>query len=94
MANIQPNASHSQKQSPERCSVSKGVLRNCSPQACNFIKKKTLAQVFSCESCEISKNSFFTEHFWATASLKLMNPISIMLFNMLTDLWIRLPYSI
>ena len=26
---------------------------------CNFIKKKTLAQVFSCEFCEISKNSFF-----------------------------------
>ena len=29
------------------------------PQACNFIKKKTLAQVFSCEFCEISKNTFF-----------------------------------
>ena len=28
-------------------------------QACNFIKKETLAQVFSCESCEISKNIFF-----------------------------------
>ena len=24
---------------------------------CNFIKKKTLAQVFSCEFCEISKNT-------------------------------------
>ena len=38
------------------------------PQACNFIKKETLAQVFSCEFCEISKNNFFTEHLWATAS--------------------------
>ena len=28
----------------------------------------TLAQVFSCEFCEISKNIFFTEHLWATAS--------------------------
>ena len=28
-------------------------------QACNFIKKETLAQVFSCEFCEISKNNFF-----------------------------------
>ena len=28
--------------------------------ACNFIKKDTLAQVFSCEFCKISKNSFFT----------------------------------
>ena len=27
------------------------------PQACNFIKKETLAQVFSCEFCEISKNT-------------------------------------
>ena len=26
--------------------------------ACNFIKKETLAQVFSCELCEISKNTF------------------------------------
>ena len=28
-------------------------------QACNFIKKYTLAQVFSCEFCEIFKNTFF-----------------------------------
>ena len=34
----------------------------------NFIKKETLVQVFSCEYCEISKNTFFTEHLWATAS--------------------------
>ena len=27
--------------------------------ACNFIKKAILAQVFSCEFCEISKNTFF-----------------------------------
>ena len=26
--------------------------------ACNFIKKETLAQVSSCEFCEISKNTF------------------------------------
>ena len=28
-------------------------------QACNIIKKETLAQVLSCEFCEISKNTFF-----------------------------------
>ena len=28
------------------------------PQACNFIKKETLAQVFSCEFCEIAKDTF------------------------------------
>ena len=38
------------------------------PKACNFIKRETLAQVFSCEFCEISKNAFLTEHLWATAS--------------------------
>ena len=27
--------------------------------ACNFIKKEALAQVFSCEFCEISKDAFF-----------------------------------
>ena len=64
----------------QRCSVKKGVLRNFAkftgkhqgqslflikwPQACNFIKKETLAQVFSCEFCEIFKNTFFTEHLW------------------------------
>ena len=30
--------------------------------------KKTLAQVFSCEFCEISKNTFVTEHLWMTVS--------------------------
>ena len=35
-------------------------------KACNFIEKETLAQVFSCELCEISKNTFFTEHLCAT----------------------------
>ena len=64
--------------------VKKGVLRNFAkfigkhlcqslffdsyrPQTCNFIKKETQAQVLSCE-CEIYKNTFFTEHFWMTAS--------------------------
>ena len=40
-----------------------------SGEACNFIKKEVLAQVFSCEFCKISKNTFFTEHFWTTASV-------------------------
>ena len=35
-----------------RCSVKK-------PQASNFIKKDTLAQMFFCEFCEISKNTFY-----------------------------------
>ena len=31
-------------------------------------KKEVLTQVFSCEFCEIFKNTFFTEHLRATAS--------------------------
>ena len=30
--------------------------------AATFIKKETLAHMFPCEFCEISKNTFFTEH--------------------------------
>ena len=36
-----------------------GSHQSSMPQACNFIKKETLAQVFPCEFCEISKNIFF-----------------------------------
>ena len=34
-------------------------VAGCRPHACNFIKKETLAQVFSCEFCEIFKKAFF-----------------------------------
>ena len=40
------------------------------PQACNFIKKETLRQVFSCEFWEISESNFFTEHLWTTMIIK------------------------
>ena len=44
-----------------RCSVKKVFLEISQnsqlPKACNFIKKGTLAQVFSCEFCEIFKNT-------------------------------------
>ena len=36
--------------------------------ACNFIKKETLAQVFSCELCEISKYTSFYRTPLAAAS--------------------------
>ena len=58
--------------------MKKGVLGNfakftgkplCRPQACNFINKEILVQVFSCEFCEIFKNTFFTEHLRTTASI-------------------------
>ena len=37
-------------------------------EAYSFIKKETLAQVFSCEFCKISQNTFFTEHLQLAAS--------------------------
>ena len=33
-----------------------------------LLKRQTLAQVFSCEFCEISNNTYFTKHLWTTAS--------------------------
>ena len=47
--------------------LSKEYCRS-SHQTCNFIKKETLALVLSCEYFDISKNTFFAKHLWATAS--------------------------
>ena len=56
--------------------------------ACNFFKKETLAQVFSCEFCEIPKNSFSCRtplvaasvHIKAEAHLKLKRASMMKLF--------------
>ena len=54
--------------------LKKRLWRRCFPVnfakflAFNFIKKETLSQVFSCEFCKISKNTFFTEHLRTNAS--------------------------
>ena len=68
-----------QKHVAQRCSVKKvflEILKNSQEntsarvyfliklQACNFAKKQTLAQVFSCEFCKISKITFFSEYLW------------------------------
>ena len=44
------------------------IKLQASASACYFIKKETLAQVFSYEFCKISENIFFTDHLWTTAS--------------------------
>ena len=56
--------------------MKKGVLINFARftgkhlcQSLFFNKVAGDAQVFSCEFCEISKNTFLTEHVWATASV-------------------------
>ena len=38
------------------------------PQACNFMKKDTLVQVFSCKFFEIFKNTFLIKHLRKNAS--------------------------
>ena len=50
------------------CNLQPLFLVSFSPEACNFNKNETPAQVLSCEFCETFKNIFLTEHFWATAS--------------------------
>ena len=47
--------------------------------ACNFIEKETLAQMFSCEFCE-TVSTFFTEHLWATASVRYFNRLKYSTF--------------
>ena len=63
----------SQQKQPPEVFCKKVVLRNFAkftgnqlcqnlffnrPEACNFIEKETLAQVFSCEFCEFFQNTF------------------------------------
>ena len=51
------------RNSHQRCFMKKGVLRNFTKftgkHLCqnNFIKKETLAEVFSCAFCELSNNT-------------------------------------
>ena len=67
------------RSSHQRCSIKKALLENLQNSLLNTcarvsflencIKKETLPQVFSCEFCKISKNTFFTKYIWATASV-------------------------
>ena len=83
------------RSSHQRHSVRKGVLRNFAKftgkhlcqsestraEACNFIKKEALAQVFSYEFCEISQNTFLTEHLLTTASWRETATLPIPFYN-------------
>ena len=60
----------------------KGVLRH-------FAKKhlcQRLFLMFSCEFCEISKNTFFTEHLWTNDSI---SPLATSFFTLELIIWIR-----
>ena len=52
---------------------SRQTLANHKPEACNFIKKETLAQVFSCEFCKIYKSTFYYRTTLVAASDVLTN---------------------
>ena len=69
-----------------RCSVKKVFLKvflKKVPEACNFIKKETLTQVFSCEFWEISKNTFFYKTPSVAASVQYEQFLCIMLASFL-----------
>ena len=56
------------------CSMKKDVLEKFAIftgklQACNFIKRNP-TQVFSCEYCEVFKNTYYEEHLLTVAFLK------------------------
>ena len=64
------SVSNSAPQSFNLCmskAATRGALWNKVRPAILF-KKETLAQVFSCEFCEISRNTFITERLWTIAS--------------------------
>ena len=86
----------------QRCSVKKVVLRNFAKvtgkrqyqslffnKACNFIKKETLAQVFSCEFCEISRNTFLHRTLLVAASAFLSLAQSMLIFLSFRSLLFR-----
>ena len=50
---------------PASCGLKQGSRNKVSA---TLLKKETLAQVFSCEFCEIFKGTFFIEHLWASTS--------------------------
>ena len=52
---------------------SRQTLVNHRPEACNFIQKETLAQVFSCESSKIYKNTLYYRTPLVAASGVLIN---------------------
>ena len=42
-------------------------------QGCNFIKRETPIQVFSCEVCKSFKKTYFTQHLQTTAAVDTKN---------------------
>ena len=56
-------------------------------QARNLVKKEALAQVLSCEFCEIFKNTYFTEHLRVTATEYHIFPMITLTLKMFLPTW-------
>ena len=54
----QPSEVFNKKRAPKNFTKLIGKQLWKTSEACSFTKKETLAQVFSCRFCEISKNTF------------------------------------
>ena len=61
--------------SQENTCVRVSFLIKLRAEACNFIKKEALAQVFSCEFCKISENAFSCRTRPVAASAKKEPPL-------------------
>ena len=78
------------RSSHRRCSVKKGALNDFRyihrktpvlelENTCNFIKKETPTQVFSCEYCEIFKNTYFEERLRTAGSVIVLTKVFFLL---------------
>ena len=92
--------SHFRSSRPEMF-CKKGVLRNfprvtgkhscqslfSNEDTSNFIKKETLAQVFSYEFCEMFKNIFLVKHFWwLLLTLQQLRLLILILYTKMSDI--------
>ena len=72
--------------------VPESLLNKVAAQACNFTKKETLAQVFCCEFCEISKSAFFYRTPLVAASgftIYLISNDSLLCFEFMESWWLK-----
>ena len=63
------------------------------PEACNFIEREALAQVFSCEFCEILENTYFCRTPLVAASDTISVKISIWMTKNKKTNWKCITYS-
>ena len=74
--------------SQENTCTKDSFLIKLQPKGSNFINKESLAQVFSCEFCKISKKTFFNRTPPVAASVKSSDVYEIFLFwNWIVQQW-------